>query len=156
MAGGTLGGGDDDGIITDINVTPLVDVVLVLLIILMVTATAIVSKTIPMELPEAGTGQPDEAGPTTVAISVDENGDLFLDRDPVPDGLVGLRSRIHALKESSSELRAIIAADGRIQHARVIQVIDVLRQEEVTKFAFNVSPSDLRTEDGEGEEEEQE
>ena len=48
MAGGAIGG-DDDGMITDINVTPLVDVVLVLLIILMVTATAIVSKAIHVE-----------------------------------------------------------------------------------------------------------
>ena len=56
MAGGAIGG-DDDGMITDINVTPLVDVVLVLLIILMVTATAIVSKAIHVELPQAATGE---------------------------------------------------------------------------------------------------
>jgi biopolymer transport protein ExbD len=40
-------------------------------------------------------------------------------------------------------LRAVIAADGRINHARVIQIIDLLRQERVTKFAINVRPSDL-------------
>ena len=61
MAGGSMGG-DDDDLITDINVTPLVDVVLVLLIILMVTATAIVSNTLPVELPDASTA---ESAPST-------------------------------------------------------------------------------------------
>ena len=78
MAGGASG--DDDELITQINVTPLVDVVLVLLIILMVTATAIVSKTIPMELPTAATG---EGTPTTMAVSVEADGSLYLDRNPV-------------------------------------------------------------------------
>lgn len=146
MAGGSLGGGDDEGLITGINVTPLVDVVLVLLIILMVTATAIVSKTIPMELPEASTGQAEDTNsPTTVAISIDDEGNLFLDREPMAD-LAALQAAIAAAKENTSELRAIIAADGAIRHQRVIQVIDLLRREEVTKFAFNIRPSQLEEE----------
>lgn len=143
MAGGAMDG-DDDGLITDINVTPLVDVVLVLLIILMVTATAIVSKTIPMQLPTSGTTQPTENTPTTVAISIDENGDLFLDREPRTDET--LLADLQALRERDADARAIVAADGRIRHQRVIQVIDILRQAQITKIAFNARPSELEGE----------
>lgn len=135
MAGGTL---DDDEMITGINVTPLVDVVLVLLIILMVTATAIVSKTIPMELPEASTG---EATPTSISVSIDSDGQLYLDADPVDAD--ELRARVRSARADNEDLRAIIAADGRIEHKSVVQVIDLLRQERVSKFAINVRPQDV-------------
>lgn len=141
MAGGAMGGGDDDDIITDINVTPLVDVVLVLLIILMVTATAIVSKTIPMELPTAATPEAVPTTPTTFAISIDADGELYLDREPISHE--ALRVRVREARADDPEVRAIIAADGRIQHANVVRVIDLLRQERVTKFAINVRPGDL-------------
>lgn len=137
MGGGEQQGGDDD-LITAINVTPLVDIVLVLLIILMVTATAIVSKTIPMELPEAATG---EGTPTTIAVSIDQEGALFLDARPVDED--ELRRQIRAARAEDEDVRAVIAADGRIPHRRVVQVIDLLRQEQVTKFAINVRPSEL-------------
>jgi biopolymer transport protein ExbD len=137
MAGGAKMD-DDDSLITDINVTPLVDVVLVLLIILMVTATAIVSKTIPMELPQAATG---EQTPATLAVSIDQAGKIFLDTIPV--SIDELRAKVRESQEANPDLRAVIAADGRIAHANVVQVIDVLRQEKVTKFAINVKPSEL-------------
>ena len=140
MAGGTFGGDGDEDIITGINVTPLVDVVLVLLIILMVTATAIVSKSIQVELPTADTG---ENTPRTdqISISIDAGGTLFLDAEEM--SFEALRGRVRTLREGNPELRAIIAADGSIQHKMVIRVIDLLRQEKVTKFAFNVRPEDV-------------
>ncbi|MGB5809468.1 MAG: biopolymer transporter ExbD [Polyangiales bacterium] len=137
MAGGARQDGDDD-LITEINVTPLVDVVLVLLIILMVTATAIVSKTIPMELPKAATG---EQTPATLAVSIDQSGQVFLDTIPVD--VEELRLKVRAARANDEDLRAVIAADGRIAHAKVVQVIDVLRQEQVTKFAINVRPEEI-------------
>ena len=137
MAGGARSG-DDDELITEINVTPLVDVVLVLLIILMVTATAIVSKTIPMELPKAATG---EQTPSTLAVSIDQSGQVFLDTIPVD--AEGLRAKVREAREADEDLRAVIAADGRIAHAKVVQVIDILRQERVTKFAINVRPEEI-------------
>ena len=141
MAGGTLGGDDDGEIISEINVTPLVDVVLVLLIILMVTATAIVSKTIPMELPSAATADATENTPTTLGISIDAEGALYLDRDPV--SAAELRARVRTAREASDDVRAINAAAGTVQHAEVVRIIDLLRQERVTKFAINVRPSEL-------------
>ena len=67
---------NDDGLISGINVTPLVDVVLVLLIILMVTAQFVAAQAIPMELPRAASG---ESVPRSVSISVDAQGALYLD-----------------------------------------------------------------------------
>lgn len=133
MAGGAQS--DDDSLIASINVTPLVDVVLVLLIILMVTATAIVSKTIPMQLPEASTG---ESTQRTLAISLDEGGKLYLDAEAVSEEV--LRAKLQEARKSNAELRAVIAADGRLAHAKVVTLIDLLRQEKITKFAINVRP----------------
>jgi len=137
MAGSAFSEGDD-GLIAEINVTPLVDVVLVLLIILMVTATAIVAKTIPMDLPEAATG---EQTSTTLAVSVDKAGKLYLDAVPISEAK--LRTALQAARKKSKEVRAVIAADGSLAQAKVIHVIDLLRQEKVTKFAINVRPGEV-------------
>ncbi len=137
MAGGAFSG-DDDGIISDINVTPLVDVVLVLLIILMVTATAIVSKAIHVELPEAATGEHAQAD---LAVSINADGQLYFNEQEVT--IAQLRAAVREVREGNPEVRAVIAADGTIPHSRVVQVIDLLRQERVIKFAINVRPQDL-------------
>jgi biopolymer transport protein ExbD len=136
-----MGGGasDDDEIISAINVTPLVDVVLVLLIILMVTASYIVSKSIPMDLPQAS--QSEGTPPRTITVSINAEGQLFIDADPVDRN--ELRRRVRAYREGNEEARAVIAADGSVTHAQVVRIIDLLRQERVTRFAISVSPEDL-------------
>jgi biopolymer transport protein ExbD len=127
----------DDSMITGINVTPLVDVALVLLVILMVTATYIAAQTIPMDLPKAATG---ENTSTTLAISLEANGALWLDgkRMTLPELRRALKREARA-----RDRRAIIAADGATAHRQVISVIDLLRQEGITQFAINVQPSEL-------------
>ena len=65
---------NDDELITGINVTPLVDITLVLLVILMVTASYVTSRAIPVELPKGATG---EGTPTTLTISIDKDGKTF-------------------------------------------------------------------------------
>jgi biopolymer transport protein ExbD len=129
---------DDDEIIAAINVTPLVDITLVLLVILMVTASYVASKAIPLELPKGATA---EATPMTVAVSIDKDGRTFLDAAPVDDQT--LRVRIRAARAADPDLHAVIAADGRTTHARVVHVMDLLRREEVTKFAIDVEPEAL-------------
>jgi biopolymer transport protein ExbD len=127
----------DDEMITGINVTPLVDVVLVLLVIMMVTASYVVSRSIPVELPRAATA---EAVPTTLAVSITADGALFLDGQATDRS--SLRRRVHQARARDPEARAVIAADGRTRHAQVVQVIDLLRQEQVTRFAINVEPEE--------------
>jgi biopolymer transport protein ExbD len=130
----------DDEMITGINVTPLVDITLVLLVILMVTASYVVSRAIPVELPKGATG---ETTPTTLTISIDQAGKTFLDAEAISEP--ALRDRIKSAHDADPETRAVIAADGRTTHSHVIHVIDLLRRENVTKFAINVDPEDVVT-----------
>jgi biopolymer transport protein ExbD len=129
---------NDDDLITGINVTPLVDITLVLLVILMVTASYVVSRAIPMELPKGATA---EATPTTLTVSIDKDGKTFLDAQPIAEP--ALRERIRQAHSGYPQTRAVIAAAGRASHAIVVRVIDLLRRENVTKFAINVDPEDL-------------
>jgi biopolymer transport protein ExbD len=128
----------DDEIITGINVTPLVDVVLVLLVILMVTAGYVTSRALPLDLPHAATG---ESIPKTLTISIDREGGTFLDGDAISQG--DLRQRVRTAVATQPDARALIAADGRTAHAHVVRVIDLLRRESLTRFSLNVEPTDL-------------
>jgi len=125
-------------LISSINVTPLVDVVLVLLIVLMVSASYTVSKALPMDLPKASTG---ESKTLPLTVSIDPQGNLFLDARPITK--TELRKTVQAEKQKG-EVSALLAADGKTQHHSVVGVIDLLRSEGVTQFAINVAPEDLK------------
>jgi biopolymer transport protein ExbD len=131
MAGDT--NQDDDEIISNINITPFVDVTLVLLIIFMVTATYIVAQSIPIDLPEAGTG---EDVVTTFAITITANGQFYLDGKKIDDST--LRRKIRSAQKENDEVRVVIAADKKVEHGRVVRVIDLVRKEGVAKFAINI------------------
>jgi biopolymer transport protein ExbD len=142
MAGGAQK--DDDELITQINVTPLVDVVLVLLIILMVTASYIASHQIPLELPNAETGEDPPPPDDVLPISINSDGQLFIDAEPITEDQFRPRIRSYlAGLPNRAQARATIAADGRIAHSLFIRVIDILRDEQVSRFAINVRPEDL-------------
>lgn len=133
---------NDDDMITAINVTPLVDVTLVLLIITMVTANFIVSRQIPMDLPTA-VGPTDSAPPRTIAISVDQEGRLYLDAEPVTEDQLRSRVQAYVREVGQAEARATIAADSAVNYGVVVRVIDLLRVQTVSHFAINVRPEDL-------------
>jgi biopolymer transport protein ExbD len=134
MAGG--GAGDSEDAITGINVTPLVDITLVLLIIFMVTAKLIVSKSVPLDLPKAASGSDIQ---TVFSIVLAADGTTQIDSKPVPnDDAILAASK--AAREKNPELRAIIKADSAVPHGRVIHVLDLLKQAQVAKIAFGVSP----------------
>jgi biopolymer transport protein ExbD len=123
------------GPITSINVTPLVDVVLVLLIVLMVTSHYLATKSIPLDLPKAATG---DATPASLAVSILASGTMFVDGNEVDED--ALRRAVRTARATNEDLRATIAADGATAHARVVHVIDLLRQEKLVKFAINIDP----------------
>lgn len=124
---------DDDEVISAINVTPLVDVTLVLLIIFMVTATYIVANSIPVDLPEASSG---EEVASTVVVYIDQSGSLHLDGQAVEDEI--FLETLRRTKSTSSDVRAIISADRRIQHSRFVQAVDLVRQAGIARFAIDV------------------
>lgn len=137
MAGHTSGG-DQGGLIVGINVTPMVDIVLVLLIIFIVTAKIIVTPAVEMDLPEAST-----AGEVQVVLSVivPERGATLVDGDPIA-GDDELVTRAAAVRARSPQVRAVIHADGEVPHRRVIATIDALQRGGVYRVAFaTLSPA---------------
>jgi biopolymer transport protein ExbD len=139
MAGASSFQGDDDagGMIVGINVTPLVDITLVLLIIFMVTASYIVSPAIKVDLPKAASGT--EQSKTTLALTLSKDGALYLNGDRSNDELVV--RYIHGELPKNPDLQAIIAADGGVAHRDVIHVIDLVKRSGVHRFAINVDPN---------------
>ncbi|HEY4103573.1 MAG TPA: biopolymer transporter ExbD [Polyangiaceae bacterium] len=138
MAGGASN--DDDGLIAGINVTPLVDVTLVLLIIFMVTARIIVSQGMPMDLPKAASG---EAMQQVFSVELTVDGKTRVDSNDLPndEAITGLAK---AAKVKTPDLRAVIRADRKVEHGRVIHVLDLLKRAGVAKIAFAVSPADTK------------
>ena len=108
MAGGAQ---DNDEEISGINVTPLVDVVLVLLIIFMVTANFIVRETVEVDLPRAANGGETVQG--LVNVVLDKEGKLFFDGAEVSED--ELRRRVSQALEKDKETRAIISADQSLR-----------------------------------------
>jgi biopolymer transport protein ExbD len=135
MAGG--GSDDDDGLIAGINVTPLVDVTLVLLIIFMVTARIIVSQGMPMDLPKSASG---EALQTIFAVELTADGKTRVDSEAVADD-EALTPLAKKAKAKNKDMRAVIRADKKVEHGRVIHVLDLLRRSGIAKIAFAVTPS---------------
>jgi biopolymer transport protein ExbD len=136
MAGGSSN--DDDGMVSGINVTPLVDVTLVLLIIFMVTARIIVSQGMPMDLPKAASG---EALQQVFSVELSADGKTRVDSENLAND-ESITPLAKAAKAKTADLRAVIRADRKVEHGRVIHVLDLLKRAGVAKIAFAVSPSD--------------
>lgn len=127
-------GGDDSGIIADINVTPLVDITLVLLIIFMVAAPMIMNQAIKVNLPKAATGKSADA--TTVAITLKRDGKIYL------NGKITDEARLTPFLTSEAranrKVRAIVSADADVTHGRVVHFLDLLNQAGISHYAVSV------------------
>jgi biopolymer transport protein ExbD len=135
MAGQPTGGREgDEEMISGINVTPLVDITLVLLIIFMVTATYIVREAIEVDLPRAA--HAGEAVGATLAVVVTKDGSIYLDGVRRTDQ--ELRSRTREIVKRDPDARAIISADKGSLHGAVVHVIDLVKGEGVSRFAINI------------------
>lgn len=130
---GKLGGHGDEPM-TDINIVPLVDIILVVLIIFMVTATYIVAPSIKINLPDAATG--DATEPSSLGISVAADGTLLLDGAIVTEEQ--LRTAVRDAKTKTPDVVCLIAGDKDAKHGDVTHVIDLVKQEGVAKFAINI------------------
>ena len=127
-------GGDDEAI-TGINVTPLVDITLVLLIIFMVTASYIVKEAIEVDLPRAASGG-ETVGPT-LTFAIDKAGALYLDGQPVTREAA--RAAVRAAVRRSPDARALIGADRAVAHGEVVSLIDLVKTEGLTRFAIQIA-----------------
>jgi len=138
MAGGPLdelGRGATGGrMISGINVTPLVDVVLVLLVVLMVASTYIVSQTLKVQLPKTSSSDGPAAAPIKVTLLAD--GSLFLEQEPTTRARVS--EALAAAMKANPAQTVVISADAAVSHGEVVEMIDLAKLAGVTQFAINV------------------
>ncbi len=148
--------------IVGINVVPLVDIVLVLLIIFMVTANFMAKPAIDMELPSADTGESKERNQFSLLLGDDGSvaiGEKTLDEANVPgelkqifddykkDKRAGAEAAGKKISDNTAtvmtrnELTMIIQADKDVSHGRIIYFIDTARKVGILKYAFNVDPA---------------
>jgi biopolymer transport protein ExbD len=118
--------------ISAINVTPLVDVTLVLLVVFMVTAKLIAGQGIPLDLPKAKTAG---ATQTVLNIAIDAGGGVLANGSRV-DGDAALRQRAARALHDDPELRTVISASASASHGKVMHVLDTVRDAGVTRVAF--------------------
>ena len=126
--------GEGDELISGINVTPLVDITLVLLIVFMVTATYIVRQSIQVQLPRAAHGG--ETLGKTLMVVIKPDGTLYVDGVALSDSAIV--AKVRAAHAVDPEIKAVISADGDCRHRTVIHAIDLFKGAGVTKFALDV------------------
>ncbi|MEP7050720.1 MAG: biopolymer transporter ExbD [Pseudomonadota bacterium] len=134
MAGTTSSGGGRRAPISGINVTPMVDVMLVLLVIMMVSAQYIVSQSLKVELPKAASQT--ESVSSVAAVTLTKDGKTYWNQKPVSDS--DLVSNFRSALGANKDLNLIVTADKEVQHGSVVHIIDLAKVEGITKFAINV------------------
>ena len=124
--------------IVGINVTPMVDVMLVLLVIMMVSANYIVSQSIKVDLPKAANG--DGGASSTAVLSIDAAGTFRWNGEELREAQ--LRTK---LKESAAEnpaINLVVSADRAAQHGVVVHAMDLAKAEGITHFAISVEQTE--------------
>jgi biopolymer transport protein ExbD len=140
MAGDVGRPGKGKGIVA-INVIPLVDIMLVLLIIFMVTAAVQTAKNVPVQVPKASTGASGAA--TAINLSVEKSGILRLD-GKVVDAASAQRMLRESIRRDSTT-QVLLSADEALNYARVVEVLDLIRAAGVGKYALKVRAASAGT-----------
>ena len=140
MAGGAAGYEDEggQGVIADINVTPMVDIVLVLLIVFMITIPSIVNNpSIKVELPRAATG--DDTLKSTLALTLQrkDSGGFSLYVNGEKSDEEHVKQMLPGMLAKNKDLQTIIAADRGISYGDVVHIVDLVKTLGVHKFALN-------------------
>ncbi len=123
-----------DDVISEINIVPMVDVILVVLIIFMVTAPMIMKPSININLPKAASGE--ATVPSKLNISISPDGKITLDGKIVDDKEVQAAALVEVKK--NPDIQAIISADKDVPHGRVVSVLDIVKGAGVKKFAISI------------------
>jgi len=130
-------GGSKGGLKSDINVTPLVDVMLVLLVIMMLIAP-LLQQGVSVQLPTAGntTDKPETQGQTVIAIAKDRQ--IYLNTKPVRDDELG--EKVMDLLEGQKEKIVIIKADTEVSYSVIMTAMDQLRRAGIEDIGLITDP----------------
>jgi biopolymer transport protein TolR len=130
-------GGAKGGVKSDINVTPLCDVMLVLLIIMMIVAP-LLQQGVSVQLPQAAntTDKPETQGQTVVAIARDKS--MYVNAKPVQEA--EMATRINELLENAKEKVVLIKADTEVEYGAVMAAMDQLRQAGIEDIGLITDP----------------
>jgi biopolymer transport protein ExbD len=123
-----------DDVIAEINVVPLVDVILVVLIIFMVTAPMIMKPSISVNLPKSASG--DSTKPSKLNISIAADGQVQLDGKKVSENEILASAKDEFSK--NPDVQAIISADKDVPHGKVVSILDVVKSAGVKRFAISI------------------
>ncbi len=135
----SYGGGDED-LITGVNITPIVDVCLTLLIVFIVTASAMVNRSMPVQLPKAATSE--AAPPSILNIAISRTGEVFLNGAPgtlddIPRAVEEARARATA----EAKLAGFVSADVDAPSGRCAEAVARLRLAGITDIALDTQPA---------------
>ncbi len=134
-------GGDDSGLVSDINVTPLVDVMLVLLVIFMVTVPALVGG-VKVELPKTREATP-AAARDAVIVSITRGGEVYLDRESIRPADLPARIRKKLESRPDADPTVYLRADRRVQYGEVVRTMANLRANGITRLSLITEPEQL-------------
>ena len=123
---------------SDINMTPLIDVMLVLLVIFMITAPLLTSS-LKLDLPKTEGTQPPAGAPSSLALAVDAEGALFLDDAPITAD--ALRQRVAEAARANAQAEVQLRADRRVPYGRVAELIGLIQQAGLNRIAFVAEPA---------------
>ncbi len=126
------------GIISGINVTPLVDITLVLLIVFIVTAKLIVTPAVPLDLPPASQS---EGTQVVFSVVIDKESRVTANGAAMPSKK-DLTERARDEFKKDPSVRVVINADGSVPHRKVIEVLDSIKSSGISKIAFGTSDSE--------------
>jgi biopolymer transport protein ExbD len=132
-----IGGNDEGEAMSDINVTPLVDVMLVLLIIFIITIRVIIQQ-VPVQLPKA-TNLPTQTKPENITIAIDKDGDIFWNTQKLA-GTDDLKQRLRVAARQEPQPEVHIRGDANVRYQFVGQVLVATQQIGIRKVAFITTP----------------
>jgi biopolymer transport protein TolR len=142
LSGGKRGRARRHSVMHEINVTPFVDVMLVLLIVFMVAAPLLLSG-LPVELP-AAKGQSLNLNKDPITVTVDRNGKIYLGSQEEPLEVAPLLVKLKAMVKNAEDDPILFRGDRQVAYGRVSEVISAVREGGFKKFTFVSGPEDIQ------------
>jgi biopolymer transport protein ExbD len=132
---------DESGLMSSINITPFVDVTLVLLIIFIVTAPMLVKDVLDLRLPK--TSVSDGQAAQTLGLAINRDGNFLLNGTLADEDT--LKTAVEAALVSNPAVQGIIAADLEVPYGRVVKLIEILKLAGLERFAVQIEKSESKT-----------